>query len=343
MSVVFRDNVCIFQKIVHTASGLEFDQGYLETGNYIESLELNGPKLILVYRDHEGYITGKMQIKEIDEIEVTFGDSWQDGASLEETFTILTFRPVQNGNIEINALATPVYKMKVIADKARVFTQRGFPEILKSIAEKGMNFLMAAFPVVQNYHILPGERPTTMLRQIADEQGALMWYARGSMHMDKFATLFAKGPSATYEHGNTKADKVILKYEKPSGQVAAQENKLRTFTGWDEKAGRVQTPLNNPLLSQMKSKPTTFAPGANNPFVLGNAVVAKKIAIDFVASGSFAIEPGQTLALRWRQPNPAEPLNEGLPDKVVVDTVAHWYAPQKYAMRIKGAVAVEPY
>ncbi|MBQ7609122.1 MAG: hypothetical protein IJU76_14325 [Desulfovibrionaceae bacterium] len=344
MSIVIRENINIFQKVVHVSSGIEFDQMYLNQGTYVESLELNGPKLMLTYRDPENYITSKIQLKEYDDLEVTFGDPWMDdGVSEVETFTVLTCRPVQDGNVEINALAKPVYMMKVISDKARIFTQRGFPEILKSIAQKGMKFDMSAFPVVQNYHVLPGERPTTMLRQITKEQGALIWYARGSMHMSKFGTLFAKEPVATFEHGNASAKKMILKYEKPSEQVAAQENSLRTFTGWDEKEGRVKAPLNNPLLSKMKSKPAAFSPGGNNPFVLGNAIVAKKIAIDFIASGSFAVEPGQTLALRWRQPNVDEPLNEGMPDKVVVDTVSHWYMPQKYAIRVKGAVAVEPY
>ena len=45
------DNVCIFLKIVHDQSGEELDIPYLNEGTYVESIELDGPKLMLVFRD----------------------------------------------------------------------------------------------------------------------------------------------------------------------------------------------------------------------------------------------------------------------------------------------------
>ncbi len=344
MSQAFRENVCIFQKIVHSQSGLELPQGYLQTGNYVETMELNGPKLMLLYRDPEHLITGQMQMKEYDELEVSFGDPWaDDGASETETFVILSCRPLK-GNYEINAMAKPVYELKIMADKAKIFKQRGIAEILKNVCMKGMKFSLGSFPVVNDYHLPPGMRPSTMLRQINDEQGSLMWFSRGTMHMEKFAKLWAKSPAATYEHGVISPEgKQILKYDKPSGQVKAQETKLRKFTGWDEVKGRVSTPLNNPLLAKLTGAAMQFAPGGNNPFVLGNELVGQKPAIDFIGTGSFAVEPGQAIALRWHQANLEDPLDEGMPDKVVVSSVCHWYGPQKYVVRVRGDVAIAPY
>lgn len=345
MSTVFRENMCIFQKVVHKSSGLELPQGYLLQGIYIESMELNGPKIILVYNDPEQYISGKIKIKEYDELTISYGDAWaENGVSEQEDFVVLTCTPVHRSkHIEISCMAKMVYELKKINDKAKIFKQRGVLEILKAIVLKGMKFDIKAFPVINDYHLPPGMRPTTMLRQIAKEMGAQMWYSRNTIHMCKFEFCYAQSPEMTFEYGKIGSENSILKYEKPSEQVAAQETKLRVWTGWDEKKGRVSTPLDNPLLSKIKGVAKQFYPGGNNPWILANALVGTKVAIDFIASGSFAVEPGKSLALRWHQANPQDPLNENLPDKIVVDTVSHFYAPQKYAIRVKGAVPLEPF
>ena len=62
----------------------------------------------------------------------------------------------------------------------------------------------------------------------------------------------------------------------------------------------------------------------------------------FIALGNMSVTAGQAAKLVWHTPDPANPINEGLPDKVVVEGVAHWYSGQKYYCRIKGAVALEP-
>ena len=41
----------IFKKICHDQSGQEFDLGYIEEGTFIETLSLDGPKLLLTMMD----------------------------------------------------------------------------------------------------------------------------------------------------------------------------------------------------------------------------------------------------------------------------------------------------
>ena len=41
----------IFKKICHEQSGQEFDLGYIEEGTFIETLSLDGPKLLLTMMD----------------------------------------------------------------------------------------------------------------------------------------------------------------------------------------------------------------------------------------------------------------------------------------------------
>lgn len=46
----------IFKKICHDHSGQEFDLGYIEEGTFIETLSLDGPKLLLTMIDPYSYL-----------------------------------------------------------------------------------------------------------------------------------------------------------------------------------------------------------------------------------------------------------------------------------------------
>ena len=164
-----QSNVCIFTKIVHVASGKEIDPGLLQEGTYIEALSLDSPKLMLVLRDHGSYLQNQLRLQEFDELSVSLGDTWrEDGVSSQETFVVLTSRPMPDGTVRLNCLAKPVFDMKKIADRTRVFNQRGVQEIAAAFAG-GLKRSIGQFAVVENYHCIAGERPTTMLRQLAQE------------------------------------------------------------------------------------------------------------------------------------------------------------------------------
>lgn len=339
-----RDNVCIFQKVVHTKSGEPLENAYLIQGTYIETMELDGPKLILDYRDTEDRISNKLQIKEYDEIAVTMGDPWHDNsAMISETFVVLACKPAagSSGAVRLSLMAKPTFDLKQMADKTRVFNNNGLASIAQAFA-KGMKLDVSKFPVIGSYHCIAGERPSIMLRQMAEEHGAHIWMCRGKMQLKRFAELFVQAPAATLHYGVQNTPDLILSYTKPSGQLKAQESAARSFSGWDELKGRVKTSPALKLLSGVSSKPPAMA-ASPSPYVLSNAPIVKKPAIDFTAFGKMLVTPGQVLKLVWHMPDPAEPVNEGLPDKVIVESVAHWYSDQKYYMRVKGAVAYVPY
>lgn len=336
------DFLCIFPKIVHDRTGEELEIAYLDEGTYVESIELDGPKLMLAFRDPMDRIKNDLQVREFDTLTVSFCDLWREnGVNERDVFTILTCKPDQDGKIRMNLMAKTVYGMKVIADKTKIFTQRGLSDILGTWSN-GAKLNLGKFPVVENYHCIAGERPSNMLRQIALEQGAHLWYARGSIHMKRFAEMFSQEPALTFHWGTMKHENGIVKYEKPSGQLVAQENNVRTFTGWNEIRGRVKTSPDMPVLAKAGSKPTTIT-NSPNTFILGNAPVAKKTAIDFISLGNMSITAGQAVKLIWHTADPSNPVDEGLPDKVVVESVAHWYSNQKYYSRVKGAIALEPF
>lgn len=336
------DNICIFSRIIHDQSGEELEPTFLSEGTYVETIELDGPKLMLAFRDPFLRFKGELGIKEFDTLTVSYGDPWREnGADEKENFTILTARPDSDSLFRLNCMATRAYNMKRVADKTRIFTRRSMSDILGAFAS-GAKLEIDKFPVVENYHCVAGERPTKVLRQIAEEQGAHIWYARGKFYLQKFASLWAKSPAFAFQSGSITGDNKILSYSKPSGQAKAQEEKIRSFTGWNEKDGRVKTSPDAPALAKAKSKPVSMG-GSPNKYILGTATVAKKPAIDFVTYGNLSVTAGQKLKLLWHSGNPVDPIDESLPSEVVVEGVAHWYSSQKFYTRVKGAIALESF
>ena len=80
----------IFKKICHDQSGQEFDLGYIEEGTFIETLSLDGPKLLLTMMDPYSYLRDGLKVKELDTLSVTLTDSFaSDRLDANMTFTLL--------------------------------------------------------------------------------------------------------------------------------------------------------------------------------------------------------------------------------------------------------------
>lgn len=332
-----RDNVCIFSRI--TCNGEELPTAYLNMGNYIETLELDSPKLILEYRDTEEYFRNKLRIKEYDEIAVTMAEPWETtGATVTETFVVLTCKPSGNSMVRMNCMAKPVFNLKQMAEKGQVFQQR-IQDIVREVT-KGGQVIADDFGVVVEYHLLPGMRPSAMLRKMAAEHGTLLWYDRGKFYLRKFATLASGAATETFHWGTNNQPNHIFKYQNPSKQIQAEEQNVRSFSGWDEVKDRVGVSLELPIFKTAKAKPVSRT-STPNQYILGNATVARKSVVDFLAHGKLSVVPGNRLHIVWNTGNPACPKDEGLPADVVVESVSHWYSTQKYYIRVKGAVPLE--
>lgn len=330
-----KDNQNIFKSITHKNSGNELYVQLLQCGTYIETLELDGPKLLLDYLDSDSYIKNDCRIKENDELSVDMDDG---NVSESRDFTVLAIK-LDKESVHIECIASPTYNLKTIADKTKVFAMRGILQIIQMICQ-GLMPSLGAFSINNNYHVLAGERSSTMLRQVGKEQGADVWSARGKLNIEKFEKLYAKSPSYTFHHGQS-GERNIISYQQPAGQRAKQEEKARTFTGWDEKQGRIKTAPNNPILKAVKSKPVEIT-GSGSKFALGTATTAHKTVISFVTEGDLALEPGITVSLVWHLPYPERPIDEGMPDKVVVTTVCHRYEQHQFMTLIKGDVPFSP-
>lgn len=330
----------IFRKFTHVNSGQEFDIAYLRVSNYVETMALDGPKLMLEWDDGTRYIRDALRLAELDEVEAHLSDDWAlDGLNVAQKFTVLTSKDA-GPNLRINLIAQPMYKIKTIADQTRIFRQRGLAEIIGAMSG-GVKVDGAGFPVVEDYHCIQGERPSAMFKQIALEQGAHIWLARDAWKARTFAKLFSQEPAFEYHYKKEDEEFQIINFTKPSQQNRLHEQQVRSFTGWNDEKGRIKSPSTGPVLSKAKG---AFASkfSSQNVQTLGNLPTAHRIAIDFMCHGNGFLTPGMVLKLWWHKADPESPLDESLPDKVVIFAVAHYYSAQKYFCRVKGAVPFEP-
>ena len=101
--------------------------------------------------------------------------------------------------------------------------------------------------------------------------------------------------------------------------------------------GRIRVPASLPALATASGKVASALSSQAQPTLM-NATQSYQIGIDFSARGNGFLTPGMALKLWWHMPMQDRPLDESLPDKVVIFSVAHYYSAQKYFCRVLGAV-----
>lgn len=328
----------LFRKIVHKRTGEAFELSYTQEANFVETLGLDGPKLMLRFTDPYGYLKDRLQVRELDELEVTLSDFFgADGIDEQLSFTILSC-PESEQFISYNLIATPAFQLKQMADRTRIFRQRSIGDIIGALAP-GLAKKTESFPVVENYHCIAGERPSALMRQYVTEQGAEAWIGRGTFNVKRFKTLMEAAPAFEYHHGKVDEQYTISSYSVHSAQAPLQEAYIRSYTGWNDDRGRIRSPLSG-VLAQARKMPPVITQSQHMP-TLGSSPIASRIAVDFLCQGNGFLTAGMTLKLWWHQVDPERPLNEALPDKVVIQAVAHYFVSQTYTCRVRGAVPLE--
>lgn len=336
-----RQNVCFIKKLTHVTSGEEINVGFVKNCTYVESMDLTGPKLILTLNDFQHEISQKVALKELDELKISFSDDWrEEGENIADSYIILAIKRMQGDLVKISALNKPLYKLKQIADKTKVFSMKGISDIFTFFSYGLTVDITSRFAIVENYHLIAGERPTTLLKQIAQEQGAEAWITRGKLHMQKFSDLYSQQGKYKFESNRMDCGYPIIDYSVPTGQLQLQEEKVRSFTGWNAEKGRVKTSSNNPILQGTKNVPVSMD-GNPNPYTLGTATTAIKPVIAFTTLGNLTVEAGMPFSMAWHEADPEKPLNENMPDKAVVNRVGHWFEGNKFYTKIEGAIPFE--
>lgn len=316
------------QKIAYRGQAL--DLALIERATYIETLDLGGPKLIVTFRDEYALLRDDIGLRPGEVLDVTFADYFHpEGDELIEQMTILAM-PDCGDTITLHCMARPVWLLKVPAVRAVAWVKKPVETILRHFF-RDAKMEVEGFPVRCDYHLLPGDRPSKMLRQFASELGARIYYHRKTVYAQRLETLMAKGPVFTTGYNDTRrdgSDYKIVSYDRPNASVVMSDGIDRRWCGWDMIDGMVYA-------SRGAEFPREFC-HASKVAVLNSLSGIPLPEVDFVLAGMGQLKPGETLATNWYLNRIDSPMDESLPPKIVIGTAAHHYQAQKYLTRIKG-------
>lgn len=323
-----QENILV-QKITLFRNGeayADFDLSFLQDLTYVETLDLSGPRLMFSINDPWRLFRDDIGVKEKDVLQVTLSDQFGfDGLDKIIYFVILTM-PIDGDILSFNCLEATVWKLKQPAKGAMLFNKQPIKSILSRLAP-GLKYDVGTFQVLNDYHLLPGMRPSKMIREMAREHGAVCFWQRGKIVFKKLKDLYAVTPAMTYYHNDSRQQYKIAVYSRPNTQAVIKDRTERNYVGWDMVEG-IQK-------NKAVKAPAEFV-SASNVASLDGLLEIPLPSIDFTTHGNGTLVPGLTIGLSWAVDRIDAPIDESLPKKVVVGTVSHFQSNQVYACRVLG-------
>lgn len=339
---VFLSQVTLFKEHEEGGSPEEvddFDLSFLVEMTLVETVDVSGPRLMLQMDDFPRYLRDELEAQPRDLLRVTFSSNWFEGDG-DELDIVIWFRimtmPQQGDSILFNCIEKELELIKQPSKKAILFTGKPVSAIIGRLLPKFKQEI-GKFPVQMDYHVLPGMRPAKTLRQMCREMRAACFNRRGTVVFKTWEELLKQEPALTYWHNDPageECDEEIQSYELLRVQGVVKDRVSRNYMSWNLTDGLVTTGR------ALKQSAEWAAPAVSS--VLDNLLSAPAPTIDLITSGQGDIRPGIVMELIWQTDNPEKPIDESLPAKVLVATVAHYYSGSNYMCRVKGIQVEEP-
>lgn len=342
------DNFLI-RKVFHNDD--EVDLSFLIEGVVVEAIDLSGPRIMLKFNDQFSLLRDELRVEPGSILQIAvpmggyFSDEFDDLLAYED-YRVLTMPVTAKGEVIVNCMHNDIWGWKQPIVQPRIFQNRDPVEIIKDwepahnrwdyVYDDGYN-QGNSFPVTEDYHFLPGERVTLTIRQMAREHAACFYLTRGErFHCKAKKRMVQAEPLFTYDYyDETTAMDVefgpyhqpMIIYATPNNNTLLEDTMVRYYTGFDM--------INGPFWADRnKDKPEQFV-SQTHLTTLNNLNTVLVPAVEFTAVGNSWLVAGLTMKLNWYQSDKEAPIDESLPPKALVHTVAHYYSAQKYFMRVK--------
>ncbi|EKQ3696079.1 hypothetical protein QRC94_003785 [Vibrio vulnificus] len=311
-----------------TYKGEELDLSFLSEATFIETTTLDGPKLILEYDDKEKYLRDDLAIKEKATFTIVLSDPVNvDVLNWEAEWMVMTMPTGEGGAITFNLLLKQLHKLKQPSPIARCFVKEPVSKVLRQLAPD-MPLDVGTFPIRLDFHLLPAQRPSRLIRQMAKELGALVFIRRGTLVFRTLKELQERAPTYLYHYNDTRQKYQISQYTTPNDSSLIEDLTQRRFVGWDDKKGMVYS-------GKHSSAPIEHS-GITSRFVLDNLSKAPIPVLDAYMFGNGGLRAGDAIEIIWNRSDLERPIDESLPTLIVIGLTAHSYKGNKYYNRIKG-------
>jgi len=306
----------------------ELDISFCREVSFVETLDLSGPRLILKFDDSYSILRNVMKIKQGDVLTCVIHDAMHSKKlNFTDDFQIMSM-PVEGEVVTLNCLLKAIADMKIPAVQARLFSKtESVVSVLKALGPDIPGYYSNIPALLSAYHLLPGERPSLVLRQMAIEHGAFMYNARNLLCL---VTSLLSGITITLHYKNPKVEDQILDYTHINSESIVCDRVLRKYTGFNIKDGFIQAPRYGEYPPETTS--------SDNIAVLDNLSTIAIPILDIITTGSGLIKPGIKLKFVWNMDVAYKDVfsDESLPTTAYAGTVVHYSAgASNYFCRVK--------
>ena len=317
----------LIQKIV--ANGEDVDLSFLRAATYIEAITLNNPNLIIKIDDVQRYFRDDLGVKEGDTLNVSIEDPYNsDSLSYKADWVVLSMPIHTDEIITLNLIPKTLFELKAKQTKAQAFIQKKPIDILNKLA--GMTVQCGKFHFKNDYYLANAQEISKLFSLLAREHGALVFCRRDELVFDSFAELFKKKEVREYYHNDTRKDFQISTFKVHKDAFLLRELLDRQYVGWSLNDGWMAS-------TRYSDKAIKFT-SASQKYVLDNLSKSWRHVVEIEMLGDGALRVGDVIKTNWIRSSIESPLDESLPEKMLIVHVSHAYINGKYSTLCKCAL-----
>ncbi|EKN4689583.1 tail length tape measure protein [Yersinia ruckeri] len=304
-------------------NGTELPRESVTSVAYIEITKLEAPLLLLNIRDMTGNILDNMGVREGSVITATLGDPEGNQALFKEEFYVVS-APLNMDTVTITSISMNMRTLLIPTSAPRFFVDAQPEQIITTLV-KGLNPVADSFNRIGTYHLNMGQKPATLLRQIAGDHGALAWMARGNINVKSMAGLLKNKPAFTYEYNNPQAKYRITKMSNINSDMAATASKQHRYVGYSMTEGYRS--------AGDKSLPVRLMPDSDLGTLqnMGRVLIPK---LDIECAGNAAIKAGSVIQLLIHRYDTDNRIDESVPKTMIVERVTQFEERFAYSTRM---------
>lgn len=290
---------------------------------YIEIAKLEAPILLLNVRDMTGYVLDNMRVKAGAVITATLGDPEGEQALFKEDFYVVS-APLNMDTVTITSISTAMRTLLIPTGTPRFFADAEPEKIISTLA-KGLKPVTDPFNRLGTYHLNMGQKPATLIRQIAKDHGALVWTARGKLTLKSMTDLIKTKPAFTYEYNNPQAEYRITKMRNINSDFAITASKQHRYVGYSTTNGyRSFGDASLPIKLVSDSELGTLQN-------MGRVLIPK---LDIECTGNPAIQAGSIIQVVIHRYDPDNRIDESVPKNMIVERVTQFEERVAYSTRM---------
>lgn len=309
--------------------GQECDLSMLTSSTYVESMHYPMLELRLVFTDRFSIHRDRLGIEEGKELKVRLSDAnFFDAMDEERLYEITSVSLDSEKRLVVDCVDMVTASLLKPAPVAMAFIGRSATQILKRLVPEAERYDIDEFPSLSDYWLTVGQLPFDLIQTIAAEHGAVCFYVRGVLKFKRLSRLMSQEVVLEYSDDDIGADYQMFGSKRLSQQKLAVDLADRKLVGWNITKG---------VLGSSKGRQPLFTYN-NSAQILNNRRQFLLSVVQFSTFGNGNLEAGGKLRLIWNKSDSEMPIDESLPEFVLIGTHTIHAERNRFLCRIDGVL-----